>query len=128
MFERGTDRRHRGEVRAANALERVAFRDVLEQRRELEVGADAMADIEQAGENGGTQPAAVDRRLTGIVIVKVEIDETGKVISARDMCQGPPFLSESAVKSARGAVFQPRLFGGVPVRAKGAIRYSFVRR
>ena len=73
-------------------------------------------------------PAAVDRRLTGIVIVKVEIDETGKVISARDMCQGPPFLSESAVKSARGAVFQPRLFGGVPVRAKGAIRYSFVRR
>ena len=73
-------------------------------------------------------PAAIDRRLAGIVIVKVEIDENGKVISARDMCQGPPFLSESAVKSARGAVFQPRLFGGVPVKTKGAIRYNFVRR
>ena len=72
-------------------------------------------------------PAAIDRRLAGIVIVKVEIDETGKVNSARDMCQGPPFLSESAVKSARGAVFKPRLFGGVPVKTKGAIRYKFVR-
>ena len=72
-------------------------------------------------------PAARDRRLSGIVIVKVEIDETGKVISARDMCQGPPFLSESAVKSARGAVFKPRLYGGVPVKTKGAIRYKFVR-
>ena len=72
-------------------------------------------------------PAARDRRLAGIVVVKVEIDETGKVISARDMCQGPPFLSESAVKSARGAVFKPTLFRGMPVKTKGAIRYKFVR-
>ena len=73
-------------------------------------------------------PAAIDRRLAGIVIVRVEIDENGKVISARDMCQGPPFLSESAVKSARGALFKPTLYAGMPVRTKGAIRYNFVRR
>lgn len=72
--------------------------------------------------------AALDRRLAGIVIVKVEIDETGKVTRARDMCQGPPYLSESAVKSAQGAVFKPTLFRGVPIRSKGAIRYNFVRR
>ena len=72
--------------------------------------------------------AAHDRRLSGIVIVKVEIDESGKVTSARDMCQGPPYLSESAVKSARHAVFKPTLYAGVPVKSKGAIRYNFVRR
>jgi tetratricopeptide (TPR) repeat protein len=44
---------------------------------------------------------AAARRLQGIVIVKVEIDETGKVVGAKDMCQGPPFLSEASVPTAR---------------------------
>jgi len=45
------------------------------------------------------QDAAI-RRLEGTVIVQVEIDEAGNVIAASDMCQGPPYLSEAAVRGS----------------------------
>lgn len=67
------------------------------------------------------------RNLSGTVIVKVEIDEAGKVISAEDMCQGPPYLSQAAVKSAWGARFSPTKLSGKPVKFKGMIQYRFVR-
>ena len=70
--------------------------------------------------------AARDRRLSGIVVVKLEIDEEGKVISATDMCQGPPYLTESALESAREARFTPVTINGQPVKVKGVIKYSFV--
>ena len=70
--------------------------------------------------------AARDRRLSGIVVVKLEIDEEGKVISATDMCQGPPYLTESALESAREARFTPVMSNGLPIKVKGVIRYSFV--
>lgn len=72
--------------------------------------------------------AAASRRLMGTVIVKVEIDETGKVIAAHDMCQGSPFLSEAAVAAARKARFTPTTIDGQPVKVKGVIRYNFTRR
>lgn len=72
--------------------------------------------------------AARDRRLQGIVIVKVLIDETGKVIKAEDMCQGPPYLSESSVKSALKARFTPTKLSGMPVKVNGVIQYNFVAR
>jgi TonB family protein len=70
--------------------------------------------------------AARDRRLSGIVIVKVLIDETGKVIRAQDMCQGPPFLSESSIKAALKARFTPTKLSGMPVKVNGVIQYKFV--
>ena len=70
--------------------------------------------------------AARDRRLSGIVVVKLEIDEEGKVISATDMCQGPPYLTESALESAREARFTPVTSNGLPIKVKGVIKYSFV--
>jgi len=60
-----------------------------------------------------------------VVIVKVEIDETGKVISAVDMCKGSPRLSEAAVAAARKARFSPTLLEGQPVKVKGIIQYQF---
>jgi TonB family protein len=72
--------------------------------------------------------AAAARRLQGLVIVKVEIDETGTVISARDMCQGPPYLSEASVAAARKARFTPTKLNGQPVKVTGVIRYNFTRR
>lgn len=72
--------------------------------------------------------AARENRLSGRVIVEVTIDETGKVISARDLCVGPPYLSESAVTSALGARFSPTLFSGKPIQVTGVIQYNFVRR
>ena len=70
--------------------------------------------------------AARERQLSGTIVVDVEIDEQGKVISAKDMCQGLPYLSESAVKAALNSRFAPTQISGVPVKAKGVIRYNFV--
>jgi TonB family protein len=66
--------------------------------------------------------------LYGIVIVQVEIDEQGKVTSAKDLCQGPPYLSESSVKAAYQARFSPTTMSGLPVKVKGVITYNFVAR
>lgn len=71
---------------------------------------------------------AAARRLQGIVIVKVEIDETGAVVGARDMCQGPPFLSEASVAAARKARFSPTMLAGQPVKVSGVIVYNFTPR
>lgn len=71
---------------------------------------------------------ALERRLTGTVVVKVEIDETGSVATARDMCQGPPYLSEAAVAAARKARFSPTTINGQAVRVRGVIQYNFKRR
>jgi TonB family protein len=66
------------------------------------------------------------RSLSGTVYVLVEIDETGKVIKARDMCQGPPYLSEAAVNAAFQSRFTPTKLSGMPVKVKGVITYNFV--
>jgi len=69
---------------------------------------------------------ARDLRLSGTVIVHVEIDEQGKVLSAKDRCQGLPYLSESAVRAALKSHFSPTKLAGVPVKVTGVIRYNFV--
>jgi TonB family protein len=71
--------------------------------------------------------AARERNLAGMVIVKVEIDESGNVIKARDMCQGPPFLSEAAVAAALTARFTATKLDGTPVKVVGVIQYNFKR-
>ena len=71
-------------------------------------------------------PAARERQLSGMVVVHVEIDEQGKVISAKDMCQGPPYLSESSVKAALKSRFAPTQISGVPVKTTGVLRFNFV--
>ena len=72
-------------------------------------------------------PQARDLALSGRVYVLVLIDETGKVISAIDMCQGPPYLSEASVKAALKSRFTPTKVSGKPVKVKGLIQYNFVR-
>lgn len=69
---------------------------------------------------------ARERKLSGTVVVQIEIDEKGNVISAKDMCQGPPYLSESSVKAALKSRFSPTQVSGVPVKIKGVLRYNFV--
>lgn len=72
--------------------------------------------------------AAREHQLAGRVIVKVTIDETGRVISAKDMCGGPPYLSEASIKSAYGARFSPTIVSGKPIQVTGVIQYNFVNR
>jgi TonB family protein len=73
-------------------------------------------------------PEARARRLSGTVVVQVEIDEKGKVLSAKDVCQGLPSLSEASINSALKARFSPTLLSGQPVKVKGVIQYRFVNR
>lgn len=70
-------------------------------------------------------PAAA-RGMSGTIIVLVEIDETGKVISASDMCQGSPYLVQSCIQAALKSRFTPTIVSGVPSKAKGVIQYRFV--
>ena len=71
-------------------------------------------------------PEARDRALSGAVIVSLEIDETGKVVSASDMCQGPPYLSQAAIRAALKARFSPTTISGIPVKVKGVFQYKFI--
>ncbi|HKS08658.1 MAG TPA: tetratricopeptide repeat protein [Pyrinomonadaceae bacterium] len=65
-------------------------------------------------------------RRAELVVVKVEVDETGKVISAVDMCKASPRVSAAAVAAAWKARFSPTLLRGQPLKVKGIIRYSFM--
>lgn len=71
---------------------------------------------------------ARQRHLVGTVVVVVEIDEKGKVLSASDICDGLPFLKEAAVKAALKARFSPTLVSGQPVKVRGTIVYNYVPR
>lgn len=63
-------------------------------------------------------------RITGVVTIKVEIDETGKVIKAEDLCGGYPNLAGAAVRAAYKARFTPTLVSGSPVKMTGVIIYK----
>lgn len=66
-----------------------------------------------------------ERGRAELVVVQVEIDETGKVINATDICKASPRVSAAAVAAAWKARFSPTLLRGQPVKVKGVIRYSF---
>lgn len=69
---------------------------------------------------------ARERKEEGVVVVKVLIDETGKVITANDICQGPPNISAASVKAAMKARFTPTKMLGQPVKVTGIIQYNFI--
>lgn len=70
-------------------------------------------------------PLAKAARASGPVIVKVTVDETGKVTSA-DAIAGHPLLRAAAVAAARQATFKPTLLSGEPVKVTGLLTYNFV--
>ena len=70
-------------------------------------------------------PAAKQQRVMGIVVVKIIVDETGKVVEAEVVC-GHPILAKAAIAAARGARFTPTTLSGMPVKVSGIITYNFV--
>jgi TonB family protein len=62
---------------------------------------------------------------TGPVLVEVQIDESGRVISANAV-SGNPLLTGAAVNAANAAKFSPTVISGRPVKVKGVITYNFV--
>jgi TonB family protein len=72
-------------------------------------------------------PEARQARAQGTVIVRVLVDEMGKVINAEAM--GDNFnsaLRRAAERAAWRARFTPTLLSGVPVKVTGTITYNFV--
>lgn len=64
-------------------------------------------------------------RISGSVVMKIRVDETGKVIEVKSLC-GHPLLvrgSEPAVWRAR---FEPAVINGRPVKFVSTIIYKFV--
>ena len=64
------------------------------------------------------------RRISGTVVVKILVDETGRVIKAQAIC-GDPILAKASEEAARDARFTPTLQSGQPMRVSGYITYSF---
>jgi TonB family protein len=62
---------------------------------------------------------------SGLVTVRVTVDETGHVVSAEPV-SGHPLLHAAAVAAAKQARFAPTLRDGEPVRVTGVLTYNFV--
>jgi TonB family protein len=67
---------------------------------------------------------ALDKRISGKVVVELTLDETGKVVSLRSI-EGAPELRLSAEEAARGWEFRPTYLMKVPVRTIGTITFNF---
>ena len=70
-------------------------------------------------------PVAKAARASGLVTVRVTVDETGRVVSA-EAVSGHPLLQQAAVQAAREARLSPTLLGGKPVKVSGVLTYNFV--
>lgn len=66
-------------------------------------------------------------RMAGTVVVRISIDETGKVVQASGRCADPLLVkvSEAAAFKAR---FKPTLVAGKPTKVVARITYNFVPR
>jgi len=69
---------------------------------------------------------AREQHLSGTIVVQVEIDEEGKVISAKDMCGGVAYLGEASIKAALKSRFAPTTISGVPVKTRGVLQFNFI--
>ncbi len=64
-------------------------------------------------------------RASGVVTVRVLVDEQGKVIAAQAV-SGAPLLRAAAVQAARKALFSPQRIKGKFVKVVGVLNYIFV--
>lgn len=71
--------------------------------------------------------AAKQARAQGPVVVKILVDEQGRVVKAESIC-GHQLLTAAAEDAAREARFTPTLFQGQPVKVSGYITYNFLLR
>ncbi|HEU4432860.1 MAG TPA: energy transducer TonB [Pyrinomonadaceae bacterium] len=71
--------------------------------------------------------AAREARVSGLVQVRVIIDETGKVIYAQAV-SGHPDLRKVCEEAAMNSEFSPTKLQGRPVKVSGFIQYNFVAR
>lgn len=71
--------------------------------------------------------AARRSSVEGRVVVEVELNEEGEVVSAK-ASSGPAMLRGAAEDAAKRSKFKPGLFNNRPIKAKGVIIYNFTLR
>jgi TonB family protein len=70
-------------------------------------------------------PEAKAAHVSGSVVVKIWVDETGVVTRQQAVC-GPRLLAGASMGAARRARFRPSLVDGKPSKVTGFIVYNFV--
>lgn len=75
-----------------------------------------------------TMPVYPDEAMTkgiqGDVFFKIDIDETGKIVST-DLLKGDPLLVAASTDALRNYHFRPYLLNGAPVRVETELGYHF---
>jgi DNA/RNA endonuclease YhcR with UshA esterase domain len=61
------------------------------------------------------------------VLFKAALDETGKVIAVKSLCE-LPFSVKGAENFVRQAQYKPTILAGEKVEVTGIVTYNFVRR
>lgn len=67
---------------------------------------------------------AKQRRITGRVVFKISVDETGAVTGVKVLC-GHPLLVQGSEQSIRTSRYQPPLVAGRPAKVTGVQIYNF---
>ncbi len=118
---------------------------VLSAQRKTEEGAQAQKRIAELLEKGTIEGGVLNGRAvklvsppyplaarrdfaSGVVTVKVLIDETGNVIQAKAINSGSTNLAlvAAAENAARRCLFTPTLLSGTPVKVSGVIIFRFI--
>ena len=63
-------------------------------------------------------------RIEGKVVVEVELDVEGEVVSAK-ATSGHAMLRQAAEDAAKKTKFKPATYDGQPIKAKGVVTYNF---
>ena len=69
--------------------------------------------------------AALNARISGQVIVEVELDTKGNVVKVKTVT-GHPYLRKSSEDAARDSTFKPAMIGNVAVKARGIVVYNYI--
>ena len=69
-------------------------------------------------------PMAKSSNITGKVVVDLELDVDGNVVTAKAE-SGHQLLRDSAEAAARKSKFKPAMFDGKPIKGKATITYNF---
>lgn len=91
-----------------------------------------LAEGEAAGGKARSKPqprypgAALSARLSGSVVVRVQVDEQGRVTGVKALDCAPDALRKAAEDAALGALFEPHTVRGKAVGVSTFIVYRFV--
>ena len=67
---------------------------------------------------------AMEKRIQGDVIFKIEVDETGRIISSVPL-EGDPLLVAASKDALRTFRFRPYLLNGTPTKVESQLGFHF---